>query len=982
MTSAWDVLQALDTYRVVQMPRARDLSERAAESDAYREQRLAVMVSAFHANNPLFLGWLRPAADGLIEVYVGGSGIANSASPTSVVDELAMLSLPTGGRGKHMPYGAAANAFAELPYWTHVTAMADVWSTDQISHEVATRLKPSLEDCLLDIWPAPFAWFVLAEPVAGNDLRELTAYASDQQRHARAKAGSSPDHAVQAQYWERRHRELSLSRSTGLWRARILAGGRSPTDTIQLAALLCASIDCDGLPYTFIPGSATSDLKAAVNAGFSTERGGSPIEIPTALMARIAKPPTTEIPGIQFRLRSEFDVTHEADMQLPYQGNPPIRLGTIVDRNQSPASPLLLPQSSLNRHTFVCGATGAGKSQTIRGLLEASTAHRLPWLVIEPAKAEYRFMAARLARIGESVNVIRPGDVDAPPAGINPLEPAVDSDGSRFPLQTHIDLVRALFLAAFDAEEPFPQVLAAALTRCYEQLGWDLVLGEPALPGTQPRYPTLADLQHTAEAVVNDIGYGKEITDNVRGFVAVRLGSLRQGTPGRFFAGGHPIDMHTLLRRNVVFEIEDVGNDSDKAFFMGTVLIRLVEQLRLEQRGHNRVPRLRHLSVIEEAHRLLRHTEQPGPASYSVDMIAALLAEIRAYGEGLIIAEQIPVKLLPDVIKNTAVKIVHRLPALDDREAVGSTMNMTAAQSEYLVTLQPGHAAVFTDGMDYPVLATMPDGTLSENVSNATPAEPMDLITPRSVTCGAFCQDQPCSLREIRAAHHVLDANPAIVLWIELAVVAHLTGWTTPIPHPPLLNEIKAVAPRALDCALSHAVDAAVASRSTVMTRRVSPGGLAAHVVHALRDHIATGRPHIGEEPEWLAPSYRWCYVWDALKNDSDVIYDGRHPRSAEWEEVYSQIIPGDTRDEQLATVTRWFDDDQQDNATLNSIAFGAYSPSAIAATVGALPSKPDWTDRLTRQLKHFTDCRWPLQVLAGTASTVPRPSQPNSRAT
>src|SRR5690606_30069778 len=124
-------------------------------------------------------------------------------------------------------------------------------------------------------------------------------------------------------------------------------------------------------------------------------------------------------------------------------------------------------------------------------------------------------------------------------------------DGRSFPLQTHADLVRALFLAAFDADEPFPQVLAAALTRCYERLGWDLALGEPTAPGTSPRYPPLADLQATAEQVVSDIGYGQEITDNVRGFIRVRLASLRLGTTGRFFEGGHPIDFDALLARKI-----------------------------------------------------------------------------------------------------------------------------------------------------------------------------------------------------------------------------------------------------------------------------------------------------------------------------------------------------------------------------------------------------------------------------------------------
>ena len=367
-----------------------------------------------------------------------------------------------------------------------------------------------------------------------------------------------------------------------------------------------------------------------------------------------------------------------------------MHLGQVLDWNRVPCGDLAVPQASLNRHVFVCGATGAGKSQTVRGLLEQATAAGIPWLVVEPAKAEYRLMAARLP--GTQVIVIRPGDLGQPPAGINPLEPAAGAGGARFPLQAHADLLRALFLAAFQADEPFPQVLSAALTRCYEQAGWDLVTGQPAVPGVRPAYPGLEDLQAAALTVVDEIGYGREVRDNVRGFVTVRIGSLRMGTTGRFLDGGHLLDFSRLLDGNVVLEIEDAGDDHDKAFLMGAVLIRLTEHLRLRQRAEGPVaPRLRHLTVIEEAHRLLRQPPPgagAGPAAQAVEMFADLLAEVRAYGEGLVIAEQIPAKLIPDVIKNTAVKIVHRLPAADDREAVGATMNLDPAQSAV-----PGHAS-------------------------------------------------------------------------------------------------------------------------------------------------------------------------------------------------------------------------------------------------------------------------------------------------
>jgi DNA helicase HerA-like ATPase len=364
-----------------------------------------------------------------------------------------------------------------------------------------------------------------------------------------------------------------------------------------------------------------------------------PFYASSRLVAALARPPSRELPGLRFVLRPGFDVTPETTNGWA-GGEVPVTVGAVLDWNRVPAGELAVPRSSLNRHTFVCGATGAGKSQTVRGLLEAATRAGIPWLVVEPAKAEYRLMAARLP--GTEVIRIRPGELADPPAGINPLEPAPGPDGIRFPLQAHADLVRALFLAAFEADEPFPQVLAAALTRCYEDAGWDLVTGEPAAPGLEPGYPSLEDLQATALRVVEDIGYGREITDNVRGFVTVRIASLRLGTTGRFLQGGHPLDFARLLDRNVVLEIEDVGDDRDKAFLMGTVLIRLAEYLRMRQRAEGAaMPRLRHLSVFEEAHRLLRQpaSASGGAAAHAVEMFAGLLAEIRAYGEGLIIAE-------------------------------------------------------------------------------------------------------------------------------------------------------------------------------------------------------------------------------------------------------------------------------------------------------------------------------------------------------
>jgi hypothetical protein len=415
-----------------------------------------------------------------------------------------------------------------------------------------------------------------------------------------------------------------------------------------------------------------------------------------------------------------------------------------------------------------------------------------------------------------------------------------------------------LFLAAFEADEPFPQGLAAALTRCYENAGWNLVTGEPASPGIQPGYPALEDLQATAIQVVEEIGYGREITDNVRGFVTVRISSLRLGTTGRFLQGGHPVDFTRLLDRNVVFEIEDTGDDRDKAFLMGTVLI-----------------------------------------------------------------------------------------------VGGATMNLTEGQSAYLVTLTPGEAAVFTDGMDYPLLTRMPDCT-SREISNPAPtASPAPLITSRSPTCGLDCRQSPCTLRQVRAAQRAAIGDPRITLWAELSVLAHLTGWTMPMPGPVMASALAGMESRLRDCALSHAVDTAVASRIPVISSRLSGPGLAVHVIAAMRAALDEDRWLCERnEPQWLAPPYQWALVLDSLRarhrRDPD---SGPDPRTAEWETAYSRAIPGQTCASQLEVVQRWYDADQRDQQQVHAVAYGSQRHRARCRRPGQRPGLGTAARRRPRSL-------------------------------
>jgi hypothetical protein len=126
------------------------------------------------------------------------------------------------------------------------------------------------------------------------------------------------------------------------------------------------------------------------------------------------------------------------------------------------------------------------------------------------------------------------------------------------------------------------------------------------------------------------------------------------------------------------------------------------------------------------------------------------------------------------------------------------------------------------------------------------------VVSPRSGTCGTECAARPCTLRELRRGQRVLDDLPWVRQWADLAVLAHLTGWPMPVPTPAALAPLRAQPARLRECALSHAVDAAVAARSgiAVIPR---PGALAAHVATAIAARVEHAAWQCQpDEPEWL----------------------------------------------------------------------------------------------------------------------------------
>jgi hypothetical protein len=383
---------------------------------------------------------------------------------------------------------------------------------------------------------------------------------------------------------------------------------------------------------------------------------------------------------------------------------------------------------SLNQHVLVSGVTGSGKTTTIQHILLRllDQSPPVPFLVIEPTKSEYRTLWRRFPRGSQEqkINIYTLGDETVSPFRINPFQfEILDANHFTQP-QTHIDYLKSVFSAAFVLYPPMPYVLEICLHEIYTDRGWNLSTNRnERLPvdlwdeaNSWPIFPTFDDLYQKVEEVTDRLGYDDQIRMDVKAGLQTRLRSMMIGGKGVMMNIQLDPGMRNLLEVPSVLELERIGDDEQKVFLMGIILTRLFEYRRLENAKRKGAQNFAHLTVIEEAHRLLKADspvlgpDQASSKGQAVETFANLISEIRAYGEGILISEQIPTKLAIDAIKNTNLKIMHRLVAKDDRDVLSAMTNMNDQQSRYMVTMPKGEAVVFKQGEDHPLLIKfMPD---------------------------------------------------------------------------------------------------------------------------------------------------------------------------------------------------------------------------------------------------------------------------------
>ncbi|MBA3944185.1 MAG: ATP-binding protein [Herpetosiphonaceae bacterium] len=435
----------------------------------------------------------------------------------------------------------------------------------------------------------------------------------------------------------------------------------------------------------------------------------------TGELATLMQLPSEEMPGYHVHQYVRFDVA------LP-PTNPAVHniaLGAVLDVTRATGQHYSLVRDDLTKHGLVVGVTGSGKTNTCFGLLERvwEGGRGQPFLVIEPAKAEYRSL---LRPLRNQLRVYTLGDERYAPFRLNPFEFECHDVEQRIHVQTHIDYLKSVFGAAFVLYPPMPYVLETCLHEVYADRGWNLTTSaiERRLPRPQrgqearyPVFPTLQDLYDKIDPVVDRLGYDAQIQRDVKAGLKARIGSLLLGGKGLMLNTRRSVPFGALLQFPTVLELERIGDDDEKAFVIGLLLTRLYEYRVIEGRRQAAPSEaVRHLLLIEEAHRLLQNvstaqeSEAANPRGKAVESFANMLAEIRAYGQGVLIAEQIPSKLTPDAIKNTNLKILHRTVAADEREVMAGAMNLSDAQKQAVTTLLTGQAVVFAEGADRPYL--------------------------------------------------------------------------------------------------------------------------------------------------------------------------------------------------------------------------------------------------------------------------------------
>lgn len=417
--------------------------------------------------------------------------------------------------------------------------------------------------------------------------------------------------------------------------------------------------------------------------------------------------PRASVPGLPVIEHAEFGKEVTTYQLFPQKKSlrpeDRITLGKVFDLGQITDKVVELDNGSLNMHTFITGSTGSGKSNTVYQMLSELHQDRIPFLVVEPAKGEYKDVFGNW-------NDVRVYSTNPKVAELINLNPFKFPDSIH--VLEHVDGLVEIFSVCWPMYDAMPAFLKNAILKSYELVGWDL--GSSTYEGDEVEYPDFEILAEQLERLIDGTDYSAEVKGNYTGALVTRVKSLTVGL-NKFIFTTQQTPYEKLFDENCILDISRVKSGETKALIMG-LMVYILNEYRVDQKTSNNSG-LKHVTVLEEAHNLLKNTAGGGESELvgkSVEMLTQTIAEIRTYGEGFIIVDQSPSSVDIAAIKNTNTKIVLRTPEANDREAVGRSMGLTPNQVNEIAKLPSGVAVVYQNNWVNPVLTMVDKADVTE----------------------------------------------------------------------------------------------------------------------------------------------------------------------------------------------------------------------------------------------------------------------------
>jgi len=639
------------------------------------------------------------------------------------------------------PFPQLAGRLRVLPYQA---AMAGHPSLDETA-----RLEPVLRA----MQGRDFLLLILAKPVSRPEIEEELHRLSGEEQFLRdehlARPGLEQDNHSEASRClaliESASKRAYAAIQEGGWEVRTLLAAATQSDFQRAQSLLHSAYASSGGQPEPLRWQEVSDSRSLTF-------------LQTAELAALTRPPRRELPGFSIETKAPIDGVGGISQPqsifattAPSAGNAPsVSLGRIIDDGGNPRAWLDLPVSDLCRHLLIAGMTGSGKSVSCEHLLLSLwIEHHIPWLVIEPGmKTGYRRLLN--SEIGGDLDVWAVGVPRTRRLPLNPMAAPVGASVSE-----HTGALFAVISSAFELIAPMPEVLATAIEETYRRHGWPLTGRVPQGPP-----PLLNDLIRELDHCVRTAGYGPEVTGNIRAGLLLRLQRLASGPLAPEFTAANGLDVRSLIKRPTLIELSALPDAASQALVTGLITLQLRHHWRLAGASDM----LRHVTVIEEAHRLLRSVPETAANSArnrATEDLANMLAELRGFGAGLVIVDQTPSALVPAVIANTGTKLIHRLDHPADRELAGRAAGLPADDVDLLGVLRPGDAILRTDRRPRPLRLRLPNPSITYGAKPAPELPEIEEEFP-SASC-SVCRSASCSASlEGKKPAHVLPRMSAL----------------------------------------------------------------------------------------------------------------------------------------------------------------------------------------------------------------------------